>query len=164
MKGDSLYLIKIGQYHQIGITDDLERRLKGLEPDHVHVTLIAKDDEMDVKDIQAKLFKRFKEQRIGATETFRFTDEEVLECSWILKTYTKHAGTPLEDFIVMPNGETIRDTRQTIKMYTRFMELVRKEAEIASEGNNALAGAELEVIKDFLATHFYAFKASWSLD
>jgi len=70
-----VYLIKNGDLYKIGRTDNLERRLKQLQPCEVLATLETDRS----RDLEADLHKEFKAKRIPQTEYFRLDDLEVVK-------------------------------------------------------------------------------------
>ena len=70
-----VYLIRNGDLHKIGRTDNLKRRLKQLQPCTVVQTLETNRS----RDLEHELHKKFKSKRIPQTEYFRLTDAEVEE-------------------------------------------------------------------------------------
>ena len=70
-----VYLIRNGDLHKIGRTDNLKRRLKQLQPCTVVQTLETNRS----RDLEHELHKRFKSKRIPQTEYFRLTEAEVDE-------------------------------------------------------------------------------------
>lgn len=68
-----VYLIRNGDLHKIGRTDNLDRRLKQLQP-CVLVQSLKTDRS---RDLEYELHKRFKDKRIPQTEYFRLDEAEV---------------------------------------------------------------------------------------
>lgn len=71
----TIYLIRNGGLYKIGVTNDLDRRMKELEPDEIlaaQVTAYYLEEEKE-------LHKRYKHCRVPQTEYFRLTQEEVKE-------------------------------------------------------------------------------------
>ena len=74
MKG-WLYIIKNGDLYKIGITKNLDRRMRELKPDYV----IAKIYSRDFKDLEKEIHNRFKNFRIPQTEYFRLDHTQIRE-------------------------------------------------------------------------------------
>ena len=77
-----VYLIRNGDLHKIGRTDNLERRLQQLQPDAV-VQVLETDRS---RDLEHELHQQFKGKRLPQTEYFRLDDAEVnaarMELGW----------------------------------------------------------------------------------
>ena len=70
-----VYLIKNGDLHKIGRTDNLKRRIKQLQP----CVLIEALETNRSRDIEYELQKRFRKKRLPQSEYFRLNQEEVDE-------------------------------------------------------------------------------------
>ncbi len=68
-----VYLIRNGDLHKIGRTDNLEQRMKQLQPDEV-VQVLPTDRS---HDIELELHRKLKQYRLPQTEYFRLTEENV---------------------------------------------------------------------------------------
>ena len=68
-----VYLVRNGDLHKIGRTDNLERRLKQLQPCTVVQTLETDRS----RDLEYELHNRYKSKRLPQTEYFRLTDADV---------------------------------------------------------------------------------------
>ena len=68
-----VYLIRNGDLHKIGRTDNLERRLKQLQSCTVVQTLETDRS----RDLEYELHNRYKSKRLPQTEYFRLTDPDV---------------------------------------------------------------------------------------
>ena len=64
-----VYLIRNKDLYKIGITQNLEQRMKALKPDEIVSTLETDDFEK----LEKKLHKKYKSVRIPQTEYFRLT-------------------------------------------------------------------------------------------
>ncbi len=71
-----IYLIRNKDLYKIGITKDIERRLKALKPDEVIKVLKTNKNEI----LEKKLHKRFRVARIPQTEYFRLNRKELAYC------------------------------------------------------------------------------------
>ena len=68
-----VYLIRNGDLHKIGRTDNLQKRLKQLKPDEV-VQVLETDRS---RDLEHELHQQFKKKRLPQTEYFRLDEAEV---------------------------------------------------------------------------------------
>ena len=68
-----VYLIRNGDLHKIGRTDNLQKRLKQLKPDEV-VQVLETDRS---RDLEYELHQQFKEKRLPQTEYFRLDEAEL---------------------------------------------------------------------------------------
>ena len=75
-----VYLIKNRDLYKIGITENLEQRMKQLKPDKVVSTLRTEDFET----LEKELHKKYKDVRIPQTEYFRLTNDQLIDCKKIL--------------------------------------------------------------------------------
>tara|TARA_B100001250_G_scaffold42389_1_gene33510 strand:+ start:171 stop:614 length:444 start_codon:yes stop_codon:yes gene_type:complete len=72
-----VYLIRNGaDLYKIGITQNLEQRMKTLKPDEIVSTL--KTD--DYQQLEKKLHKRYKNVRLPQSEYFRLDDSQISDC------------------------------------------------------------------------------------
>lgn len=69
-----VYLIKNGDLHKIGITGDLERRMKQLKPDRIIWTAEPRNP----LELESFLHRKFAPKRLPQTEYFRLSDDEVI--------------------------------------------------------------------------------------
>ena len=67
-----VYLIKNGDLYKIGRTDNLQRRLKQLQPCTVIQTLETNRS----RDLEYELHQKYKSRRLPQTEYFRLTPSE----------------------------------------------------------------------------------------
>lgn len=75
-----VYLIRNGDLHKIGVTMDLERRMKELRPDEI----IAVYQAVNVTGVERLLHSRYKDVRLPQTEYFRLSQEQVREIRCVL--------------------------------------------------------------------------------
>jgi hypothetical protein len=68
-----VYLIRNGDLHKIGRTDNLARRMKQLQPDEV-LEVLETDRS---RDLEHELHEQFKSKRVPQTEYFRLNEAEV---------------------------------------------------------------------------------------
>jgi hypothetical protein len=71
----TVYFIRNQDLYKIGITSDLDRRMKELEPDEVMATMVT----AYFQEYEKELHSRYKHCRIPQTEYFRLSAEEVKE-------------------------------------------------------------------------------------
>jgi predicted GIY-YIG superfamily endonuclease len=77
-----VYLIRNGDLHKIGVTMDLERRMKELRPDEI----IAVYQAVNVAGVERLLHSRYKDVRLPQTEYFRLRQEQVREARAVLNS------------------------------------------------------------------------------
>jgi hypothetical protein len=77
-----VYLVRNGDLHKIGRTDNLERRLQQLQPDEV-IQVLETDRS---RDLEHELHKEFQSKRLPQTEYFRLDEAEInaarIELGW----------------------------------------------------------------------------------
>ena len=76
-----VYLIRNGDLHKIGITQNLEQRMKTLKPDEIVRTYKSEDYEA----LEKQLHKRYKNVRIPQTEYFRLQEGQLEDCKAALE-------------------------------------------------------------------------------
>ena len=69
-----VYLIKNGDLHKIGVTGDLDRRMKQLKPDRIIWTV----EPTNPSALESFLHRKFAPKRLPQTEYFRLSDDEVI--------------------------------------------------------------------------------------
>ncbi len=72
-----VYLIKNKDLYKIGITQNLEQRMKQLKPNKIISTLQTDDFE----SLEKELHKIYKDVRIPQTEYFRLTEAQLKDCT-----------------------------------------------------------------------------------
>ena len=70
-----LYIIKNGDLYKIGITKNIEQRMRQLKPDYI----ISKLYSSDFKQLEKEFHKRYKNVRIPQTEYFRLDQMQIRE-------------------------------------------------------------------------------------
>ena len=70
-----VYLIRNKDLYKIGITQNLEQRMKALKPDEILKTVQTEDYE----ELEKELHKKYKDVRIPQTEYFRLNDGQLYE-------------------------------------------------------------------------------------
>ena len=75
-----VYLVRNGDLHKIGHTDNVQRRMQQLKPDEV-VQVLATDRS---RNLEHELHIQFKDKRIPQTEYFRLNEGEVEEARMAL--------------------------------------------------------------------------------
>ena len=78
-----LYLIKNGDLYKIGITRNLDNRMRQLKPD----TIVAKLYTSDFKNLEKKLHKKYINVRIPQTEYFRLDAFQITEIKQIFSNF-----------------------------------------------------------------------------
>lgn len=71
----TVYFIRNQDLYKIGITSDLDRRMKELKPDEIMATMVT----AYFQEYEKELHSRYKHCRIPQTEYFRLSTEEVKE-------------------------------------------------------------------------------------
>ena len=80
VKRGYVYLIRNGDLHKIGVTMNLEQRMKELQPDEI----IAVYQAVNVAGVERLLHRRYKNVRLPQTEYFLLSQEQVKEVESIL--------------------------------------------------------------------------------
>ena len=75
-----LYLIKNGDLYKIGITKNIDKRMRQLKPDEV----VAKIYSRDFVELEKQLHKRYKNVRIPQTEYFRLDYLQIRDIKQII--------------------------------------------------------------------------------
>ena len=70
-----LYIIRNGNLYKIGITKNIDQRMRQLKPDHI----VSKLFSSDFKELERAFHKRYKNVRIPQTEYFRLDDRQIRE-------------------------------------------------------------------------------------
>ncbi len=83
-----VYLVRIGDLYMIGSTANLEKRIKQLKPDEILKSIKATDEH----GLEARLLRRYKNQRIPETAYFRFDKDQLSDC---LKQFGVKGHVPL---------------------------------------------------------------------
>ena len=85
-----VYLIRNGDLHKIGITQNLEQRMKQLKPDEIVRTYKTENYET----LEKQLHRRYRNVRIPQTEYFRLQDWQLENCKAALQ-----GGYEVEDLV-----------------------------------------------------------------
>ena len=75
-----IYLIKNGDLHKIGITRNINNRMRQLKPDKI----VAKSNVYNYRELERHLHSRYKKVRIPQTEYFRLNISDIKECKKII--------------------------------------------------------------------------------
>ena len=78
-----LYIIKNGDLYKIGITTNLDNRMRQLKPDCILAKLYTKD----FRYLEKKLHKKYKDVRIPQTEYFRLDSIQLREIKQIISKF-----------------------------------------------------------------------------
>ena len=144
---ETVYLVRNGGLHKIGITADFDRRVKELAPDHVQATLnLDGDENFTSADVERTLHARFKRLRLPQTENFRLSNEDVLECCQIMKSFSEQSHLPIDDFVRKVVEEPMTpDQENAIEEFNRRAEILKKEMDQAvSAGDEEWANSVSE--------------------
>tara|TARA_B100000073_G_C23651635_1_gene540832 strand:- start:139 stop:681 length:543 start_codon:yes stop_codon:yes gene_type:complete len=71
-----VYLIRVGDLYRIGKTDNLDKKLKKLNPDELLSSILLKEPE----SLEARLLRKYKSQRIPETGYLKLTKRQVSDC------------------------------------------------------------------------------------
>ena len=71
-----VYLIRNGDLYKIGKTNNLQQQIKTLKPDEIIKTIEASDS----RSLEARLFRRYKTQRIPGSAYFRLSKDQLADC------------------------------------------------------------------------------------
>ena len=68
-----VYLIRVGDLYRIGKTDNLEKKIKKLNPDELLTSIKTKEPET----LEARLLRRYKSQRIPETGYLNLSKRQI---------------------------------------------------------------------------------------
>jgi len=71
-----VYLIRVGDLYRIDLTDDLQKKIKKLNPDELLYSILTKEPEA----LKARLLRKYKYQRIPETGYLRLSKRQLLDC------------------------------------------------------------------------------------
>tara|TARA_Y100001968_G_scaffold261100_1_gene248881 strand:- start:58 stop:603 length:546 start_codon:yes stop_codon:yes gene_type:complete len=71
-----VFVIRSGDLYRIGITNNLKQKFKSLKPDEIVKTIKAENPKL----LQARLFRRYKSNRLPDSDFFRLTTKQVSDC------------------------------------------------------------------------------------
>ena len=71
-----VYFIRVGDLYRIGRTDDLDRKIKKLNPDELLTSIMTKEPET----LEARLLRKYKYQRIPETGYLKLSKRQIAEC------------------------------------------------------------------------------------
>ena len=71
-----VYLIRVGDLYRIDKTDNLQRKIKKLNPDELLFSILTKEPET----LKARLLRKYKYQRIPETGYLRLSKRQLLDC------------------------------------------------------------------------------------
>ena len=110
-----VYLIRNGDLYKIGRTDNLQRRLKQLQP----CTLIQSLQTDRSRDLEYELHKKYKSKRLPQTEYFRLSESQVEDVSVALgKDPTLWGGVRrTSGFLIKTSGFLIKNSGFWIKLF-----------------------------------------------
>tara|TARA_B100000579_G_scaffold419031_1_gene417199 strand:+ start:379 stop:960 length:582 start_codon:yes stop_codon:yes gene_type:complete len=80
-----VYLIRNKDLYKIGITQNLEQRMKALKPDEILSTMQTENYEA----LEKQLHKKYSDVRIPQTEYFRLSFSQATECKELLESDTE---------------------------------------------------------------------------
>ena len=71
-----VYLIRVGDLYRIGKADNLDKKIKKLQPDELLTSIMTKEPET----LEARLLRKYKSQRIPETGYLKLTKRQISEC------------------------------------------------------------------------------------
>ena len=71
-----VYLIRVGDLYRIDNTDNLQKKIKKLNPDELLFSILTKEPET----LKARLLRKYKYQRIPETGYLRLSKRQLLDC------------------------------------------------------------------------------------
>ena len=71
-----VYLIRVGDLYRIGKADNLEKKIKRLNPDELLSSILTKEPET----LEARLLRKYKYQRIPETGYLKLSKRQLSEC------------------------------------------------------------------------------------
>ena len=71
-----VYLIRVGDLYRIGKADNLEKKIKQLNPDEVLSSILTREPDT----LKARLLRKYKYQRIPETGYLKLSKRQLLEC------------------------------------------------------------------------------------
>ena len=144
---ETVYLIRNGDLHKIGITSDFDRRMRELAPDHVQARLdLDGTENSTAADIERMLHARFRDSRLPQSEYFRLSNEDVLECCNLMKSFSDQWNEPLDYTVV--EEETTPEQEVGIDYFNRCIAEIEAEHEAAStEEQHRLVQLRLQVLE-----------------
>jgi len=71
-----VYLIRIGDLYRIDKTDNLQKKIKKLNPDELLFSILTKEPET----LKARLLRKYRYQRIPETGYLRLSKRQLLDC------------------------------------------------------------------------------------
>tara|TARA_Y100001978_G_C23696463_1_gene437875 strand:+ start:2883 stop:3425 length:543 start_codon:yes stop_codon:yes gene_type:complete len=71
-----VYLIRVGDLYRIDITDNLQKKIKKLNPDELLYSIFTNEPET----LKARLLRKYIYQRIPETGYLRLTKKQLMEC------------------------------------------------------------------------------------
>tara|TARA_B100001250_G_C19653774_1_gene723910 strand:- start:251 stop:799 length:549 start_codon:yes stop_codon:yes gene_type:complete len=92
-----LYLIKNGDLYKIGITKNIQNRMRQLKPDAVVTKLYSNN----FKQLERELHKRYKKVRIPQTEYFRLNHFQIREIKQRISDFYYPKGI---SFVILKNS------------------------------------------------------------
>ena len=134
---ESVYLIKNGDLHKIGITSNFKRRMRELRPDHIQACLSLDGDEnFTAADIERTLHARFKHLRIPQTEYFRLETADILECCNLMKSFSNQSDIPLENYITEPESQLAYEVETGLKRLQKKAARLDRTLDLAIEAGD----------------------------
>ena len=128
-----LYLIKNGDLYKIGITRNLDNRMRQLKPDNI----VAKLYSCQFKQLEKEFHKRYKNVRIPQTEYFRLDLRQIREIKRRLSKFSYPERITIDIFkntisillvlfiiVLLITFLTINDINEVISISLKWMESI----------------------------------------
>ena len=71
-----VYLIRVGDLYRIGKTDNLDKKIRKLNPDELLSSIMTKEPET----LEARLLRKYKSERIPETGYLKLSKRQISEC------------------------------------------------------------------------------------
>ena len=141
--------------------------MRELAPDHVQARLdLDGDENFTAADIERTLHARFKPLRIPQTEYFRLSNEDILECCQIMKSFSEQREELLEyrtvEIPTTPEEErgVAELNRRADALLNRRADALAEEMDAAVEAGDANWAGDVEDRVEALKADLRAFRES----
>ncbi|GEM_PF-2525460 len=133
--------------------------MRELAPDHVQARLdLDGDENFTAADIERTLHARFKPLRIPQTEYFRLSNEDILECCQIMKSFSEQREELLEYRTV--EIPTTPEEERGVAELNRRADALAEEMDAAVEAGDANWAGDVEDRVEALKADLRAFRES----
>jgi hypothetical protein len=155
-EGDWVYLIEanIEGLFKIGITSDLERRMKELRPSAVLMTIRTSRPRI----VEKNLHEQYQHTRLAGTEYFRLLPHEV-ESITALLSLEEETIDEWERHVPRSKADGLRFSIGYQKLYTNWQNALYKKCAKEADGDlTSLESTELELVCTQCFDEFWIFK------